>query len=49
MIDLFIVNPAVGVIQAPKQQNGQFSPLRLGEADDRFSNFRKRAHGTILP
>jgi hypothetical protein len=34
IIDLFIVNPVVGVIEAPKQQNGQFSPLRLGEADD---------------
>ena len=48
IIDLFIVNPIVSVIEAPKQQNGQFSPLRLGEADDRFSNFGERAHGFKL-
>jgi len=39
----------VGVIEASKKKNGQFSPLRLGEADDRFSNFGERAHITRLP
>jgi hypothetical protein len=39
----------VGVIKAPKQKNGQFRPLRLRKAYDRFSYLGKCAHGIRLP
>lgn len=49
IIDFCISNPVVGVVEAPKQQNGQLSPLRLGKADDSFSYFGERTHGTKVP
>ena len=44
IVDFGIINPVVGIVEAPKQQDGQLSPLGLGKADDRFTYFGKRTH-----